>query len=216
MISISKKYAVVLFVLLLGGNCWAAGSSDELNHAIKIKLDELSQDSYWRFNEETGLFHSTRNSKWNETPFSLLLKSASEADIASLAFVLASRRVNINNADQYGNFALKMALDGDKQSQRKQRDYAQRQIECVVLLLQCGANADLICQGMLKKMQNPAVGFCGVARDLIGYAQVRNCMKYAECADDDCDDNFPDDAVVITEPTAEERFAALEATLRDE
>lgn len=220
MISISKKYVIVFSIFAASaGSCWAASSScvdyaDDLN----IKLKELSQDAYWRFNEESELFHSTRNSKWDETPLSLLLKSAREADIASLAFVLASRRVNINTVDQYGNFALKMALDGDKQSQCK-RDYVHRQFESVVLLLQCGANPDLVCQGMLKKMQDPAVGISGVARELIGFAQVKESLKYALFADDnadDNDDNFPDEGVVINAPTPEERLAALEETLKEE
>ena len=114
-----------------------------------------------------------------------------------------------------GNFALNFALNGVKQELRL-RDYAQRQLACIVLLLECGANPDRVRQGMLKKMQDPAVGISGVARELIGFAQVKDCLRYAASADDNRDDNFPDDAVKITEPTDEERFAALETTLKEE
>ena len=222
MISISKKYAVVLFVLFFGGNCWAASSIfnridyvEPVHHEISSKLDKLSKDAPWRYSKESELFHSTRNPNLNETSFSLLLDSAAKADLTSLAFVLAKKIVNVNYTDQYGNFALKMALDGDKQESRK-RDYAQRRCECVVLLLECGANPDLVCQGMLKKIQDPAIGPRGVARELIGFAQVKDCLKYAASAECNDDDNFPDDVVDIAGPTHEERLAALEATLKEE
>ncbi len=223
MISISKKYAVVFSILVVTvGSCWAMGSPfsridyvESVSLATSLKLDRLSENALWRYNKKCGCFDSTKNPHWNETAISLLFYSATQADLTSLAFVLAEKIVNVNYIDQYGNFALKMALDGDKQESHK-RDYAQRKLECVVLLLECGANPDLVCQGMQKKMKDPAVGIAGVARELIGYAQVKNCIKYAACADDDCEDNFPDDAVVITESTDEERFAAITKTFREE
>ena len=138
----SKISKIFCLVFLLSGHCFSHDSSTEkpLKFAPKImqNLQKLSKGSPWCFDSAHTLFkHKITGEEW--APAYLMLWSAWQGDIFSLAHMLLVDGVNPNFTNEAGLFPLIAAIDGYTQFPLG------KHAECVALLLDCGADAHKIC-----------------------------------------------------------------------
>lgn len=116
---ISKISTIVLFVWLVGSECFASASPLKYSEEAEKKLKKLSGGQAWCF----------KGTKLSEA----LLQSSREGKLMALAQVLATGRIDPNFTNNKKEFALDVAIEG-------MRYRPSQQIECIKLLLLCGAN----------------------------------------------------------------------------
>ncbi|QQR48922.1 hypothetical protein IPF37_05165 [bacterium] len=116
----SKFSKIFCFVLLVGGDCFASASPLKYSEEAEQALVKFSGGHAWRFQ--------------GQSLSQQLLQSSREGNVKALAQVLATRRINPDFTSDKKEFALEEAIEGMRRYKKGQ------QVECIKLLLLCGAN----------------------------------------------------------------------------